>query len=98
MTLGKTGIPNNLPHWIGDLSRHVSIRVRFPVWNKSNYNNMFNWKVFLKMFSMLTVSLFILFTVTTALAIIGALIHPFVGIILPVIGVIIMTALVAYEH
>lgn len=40
---------------------------------------------------MLTVSLFILFTVTTALAIIGALIHPFVGII--------MTALVvAYEH
>ena len=37
--------------------------------------------------------------ITTALAIIGALIHPFVGIILPVIGVIIMTALVvAYEH
>lgn len=47
---------------------------------------------------MLTVSLFILFTVTTALAIIGALIHPFVGIILPVIGVIMTALVVAYEH
>ena len=60
---------------------------------------MFDWKVFLKMFSMLTVSIFILFCVVTALAIIGALIHPFIGMMLPIIGTIAIIALVvAYER
>ena len=60
---------------------------------------MFDWKVFLEMFSMLIVSIFILFCVVTVLAMIGALIHPLVGLILPVIGAIAMIALVvAYEH
>lgn len=60
---------------------------------------MFNWKVFLKTFGIFTVSIFVLFSVVTALSIIGALIHPFVGMILPIIGVIAMVALViAYDE
>ena len=69
-------------------------RVRFPVWN-----NMFNWEAFAKVFVMLAITIFVISSIVVALVAIGALIHPFVAIILPIIGVIAIIAIIsAYEH
>lgn len=56
---------------------------------------MFNWEVFLRVFAMLAVSIFVISSIAVALAIIGTLIHPFMAIILPIIGIIAMIAIVA---
>ena len=44
---------------------------------------------------MLAVSIFVISSIAVALAIIGTLIHPFMAIILPIIGIIAMIAIVA---
>lgn len=60
---------------------------------------MFNWNTFFRVFAMLAISIFVISSIVVALSIIGALIHPFVAIILPIIGIIAMIAIIAAsEH
>ena len=44
---------------------------------------------------MLAISIFVISSILVALSIIGALIHPFVAIILPIIGIIAIIAIIA---
>ena len=60
---------------------------------------MFNWKVFLEVFGMLIVGIFTISSIFIVLAVIGAILSPFIGIILPIIGFIAMiAAIIAYKH
>ena len=60
---------------------------------------MFNWKVFLEVFGILAVSIFVLVSIFVGLAIIGAIIHPLIGVILPIMGLIALIAMIAaYKH
>lgn len=60
---------------------------------------MFNWKVFLETFGVLIVSIFVVVSVFVALAIIGAIIHPLIGVILPIMGLVaVIAAITAYKH
>lgn len=60
---------------------------------------MFNWKVFLEVFGILAISIFVVVSVFVALAIIGAIIHPLIGVILPIMGLIAVIAMIAaYKH
>ena len=44
---------------------------------------------------MLAISIFVISSIVVALFIIGALIHPFLAIMLPIIGIITMIAIIA---
>ena len=105
MTRGETRIPNNqatlsrlclVGNVDGGLLACTLIKGSIPCLEQCiNCKNMFNWEVFLRVFAMLAVSIFVISSIVVALAIIGALIHPFMAIILPIIGIIAMIAIVA---